>query len=53
LSTLRDRQLARRHVYPRTYFPIQMRDENRVVPAKRFFRDDAEQADDPTALDSR
>jgi len=34
-------------VYPRTYFPIQMRDENRVVPAKRFFRDDAEQADDP------
>ncbi|KAJ6185782.1 hypothetical protein N7519_007083 [Penicillium mononematosum] len=36
-------------VYPRTYFPIQMRDENRVVPAKRFFRDDAEQADDPEA----
>ncbi|KAJ5836676.1 hypothetical protein N7447_002702 [Penicillium robsamsonii] len=36
-------------VYPRTYFPIQMRDENRVVPAKRFFRDDTEQADDPEA----
>jgi hypothetical protein len=36
-------------VYPRTYFPIQMRDENRVVPAKRFFRDDAEQGDDPEA----
>ncbi|KOS41667.1 hypothetical protein ACN38_g7467 [Penicillium nordicum] len=36
-------------VYPRTYFPIQMRDENRVVPAKRFFRDDAEQADYPEA----
>ncbi|OQE92589.1 hypothetical protein PENNAL_c0007G01217 [Penicillium nalgiovense] len=36
-------------VYPRTYFPIQMRDEHRVVPAKRFFRDDAEQADDPEA----
>ncbi|KAJ5794933.1 hypothetical protein N7457_001532 [Penicillium paradoxum] len=37
-------------VYPRTYFPIQMRDENRVVPARRFFRDDAEQGDDPEAL---
>ncbi|KAJ5575928.1 hypothetical protein N7535_002854, partial [Penicillium sp. DV-2018c] len=36
-------------VYPRTYFPIQMRDEHRVVPAKRFFRDDAEQGDDPEA----
>lgn len=36
-------------VYPRTYFPIQMRDENRVIPAKRFFRDDAEQGDDPEA----
>ncbi|KAJ5322652.1 hypothetical protein N7452_010941 [Penicillium brevicompactum] len=29
-------------VYPRTYFPIQMPDENRVVPAKRFFHDDAD-----------
>jgi len=36
-------------VYPRTYFPIQMRDENRVVPAKRFFRDDTEQGEDPEA----
>lgn len=36
-------------VYPRTYFPVQMRDENRVVPAKRFFRDDSEQGDDPEA----
>jgi hypothetical protein len=32
-------------VYPRTYFPIQMRDENRVVLGKRFFRDEAEHAD--------
>jgi hypothetical protein len=36
-------------VYPRTYFPIQMRDENRVVPTKRFFRDDTEQGEDPEA----
>lgn len=35
-------------VYPRTYFPIQMRDQHRVVPAKRFFLDDPEtQEDDP------
>ncbi|KAJ6034942.1 hypothetical protein N7499_002158 [Penicillium canescens] len=32
-------------VYPRTYFPIQMRDENRVVLGNRFFRDEAEHAD--------
>jgi hypothetical protein len=35
-------------VYPRTYFPIQMRDEHRVVPAKRFFRDDTEHSEDAT-----
>ncbi|KAJ6130543.1 hypothetical protein N7512_003323 [Penicillium capsulatum] len=35
-------------VYPRTYFPIQMKDaSSRTVPNKRFFRDDTEQADDP------
>jgi hypothetical protein len=36
-------------VYPRTYFPIQMRDETRVIPAQRFFRDDTEQGDDAEA----
>lgn len=35
-------------VYPRTYFPTQMKDvPGRVVPSKRFFRDDTEQPDDP------
>lgn len=35
-------------VYPRTYFPIQMKDApGRTVPNKRFFRDDTEQTDDP------
>lgn len=35
-------------VYPRTYFPVQMKDApGRSVPHKRFFRDDAEQAGDP------
>lgn len=30
-------------VYPRTYFPTQMKDvPGRVVPSKRFFRDDTE-----------
>ncbi|CAL5872101.1 uncharacterized protein PFLUO_LOCUS6358 [Penicillium psychrofluorescens] len=37
-------------VYPRTYFPVQMKDApGQVVPGKRFFRDDAEQADDAEA----
>lgn len=35
-------------VYPRTYFPTQMKDvPGRVVPGKRFFRDDTEQTADP------
>lgn len=35
-------------VYPRTYFPTQMKDApGRVVPGKRFFRDDTEQTADP------
>jgi hypothetical protein len=35
-------------VYPRTYFPTQMKDDpGKVVPNKRFFRDDTEQTDDP------
>ena len=35
-------------VYPRTYFPIQMKDaQARSLPNKRFFRDDTEQTDDP------
>lgn len=34
-------------VYPRTYFPVQMRDPARsLAPSKRFFRDDTEHADD-------
>jgi hypothetical protein len=35
-------------VYPRTYFPVQMKDApGRVLTGRRFFRDDTEQADDP------
>lgn len=35
-------------VYPRTYFPTQMKDgPGRAIPSKRFFRDDTEQTDDP------
>lgn len=34
-------------VYPRTYFPTQMKDApGKVIPSKRFFRDDTEQTDD-------
>ncbi|CAI7656635.1 unnamed protein product [Penicillium manginii] len=34
-------------VYPRTYFPVQMKDApGASVPSKRYFRDDAEVADD-------
>ncbi|CAG7957236.1 unnamed protein product [Penicillium olsonii] len=40
-------------VYPRTYFPIQMPDENRVVPSKRFFRDDTEPGDVDAATTGR
>ncbi|KAJ5573949.1 uncharacterized protein N7459_008376, partial [Penicillium hispanicum] len=36
-------------VYPRTYFPVQMKDApGRVVPSKRFFRDDTEHTEDST-----
>lgn len=35
-------------VYPRTYFPTQMKDApGQVIPSKRFFRDDTEQVEDP------
>lgn len=35
-------------VYPRTYFPVQMKDApGRVLTGRRFFRDDTEQTDDP------
>lgn len=35
-------------VYPRTYFPTQMKDApGKVTPSKRFFRDDTEQTEDP------
>lgn len=33
-------------VYPRTYFPTQMKDVPGLVPSKRFFRDDTEQPGD-------
>lgn len=34
-------------VYPRTYFPTQMKDApGKVIPSKRFFRDDTEQVED-------
>lgn len=35
-------------VYPRTYFPVQMKDApGRVLTGRRFFRDDTEQVADP------
>ncbi|KAJ6107839.1 hypothetical protein N7523_009162, partial [Penicillium sp. IBT 18751x] len=35
-------------VYPRTYFPVQMKDApGRVLTGRRFFGDDTEQVDDP------
>lgn len=35
-------------VYPRTYFPVQMKDApGRVLTGRRFFGDDTEQTDDP------
>lgn len=38
-------------VYPRTYFPVQMKDApGQVVSGKRFFSDDAEQGDDAEAV---
>ncbi|KAJ5134175.1 hypothetical protein N7526_005540 [Penicillium atrosanguineum] len=36
-------------MYPRTYFPVQMKDApGRALTGRRFFRDDTEQVDDPT-----
>ncbi|KAJ5191299.1 uncharacterized protein N7498_010284 [Penicillium cinerascens] len=35
-------------VYPRTYFPVQMKDApGRILTGRRFFGDDTEQTDDP------
>ncbi|KAJ5775672.1 uncharacterized protein N7511_000683 [Penicillium nucicola] len=45
MDEIPDSYRASNAVYPRTYFPIQMRDENHVVLGKRFFRDEAEHAD--------
>jgi hypothetical protein len=41
-------------VYPRTYFPVQMKDApGTSVPNKRFFRDDTEHGDESDATVSR
>lgn len=41
-------------VYPRTYFPVQMKDApGTTVPNKRFFRDDTEHVDESDATVSR
>ncbi|KAJ5381663.1 uncharacterized protein N7496_004091, partial [Penicillium cataractarum] len=41
-------------VYPRTYFPVQMKDApGTSVPNKRFFRDDTEHTDDSDATVGR
>ncbi|CAG8116616.1 unnamed protein product [Penicillium salamii] len=53
MDEIPDRYRESTAVYPRTYFPIQMPDENRVVPAKRFFRDDTESGEVDTATTGR